>query len=317
MHSWQIYLASNSPGKWPLPAGSGTRWEQDWQARLHDYLRVSYSAQFVLLFLMVLPKFFGIGPTKGKNAHQGWGTVYPFYLSTTTLAANAVGKGFLVVGPNTSKTVLKRNALPATHYLPNRATATHVVSGNDELDRAEADYIGLKYSRQNPDTPKAIPNPTITPPPVLAARQGTAVAATTAASCTASFDQQGDEDIDALDPGFDDPTDNDLSKPQCADAIVSASDVQNCANELDSLGDNGYEYDNCCGGGAGGACGLAASNGTAFVLLCGEECIGCAQLANYVQGIHDGCQSNDLVGGSQVINEANSLTVSIDINDTT
>ena len=43
MSSWAVFQARNgNPGKWPLPVGSGIRWEQDWQATVHGFLRVSF-----------------------------------------------------------------------------------------------------------------------------------------------------------------------------------------------------------------------------------------------------------------------------------
>ena len=270
MHAWSIYQAAavKDAGKWPLPPGSGTRWEQDWQARLHDFLRVRCSFQLLLLLLTDLLKFFAIGGSKGTNARRNWDTVYPFYFTTTTLAANAVGKGFLVVGQTTSKTVIRRNAMPVTKPLPKPAATTYVVSGDDELDRVQGDAIELEYRHKGHYQPRAIPTPAITPAPILAARQGPA--ATTAGSCTADFDQSGAEDLEAGDPGFDDPIDDDLSKAQCSDIQVSASDVQAAIDTLDGLGDDGYQFDNCCGGGSI-SCVQVAVSGTAEIMLCGGD----------------------------------------------
>ena len=209
--------------------------------------------------------------------------------------------------------------MPATRALDSPASATYVVSGNEAVDKAQGDAIAHKHGRQTYHNAPA-PSPATTTPAQLSDRKELPdlVARQDAASCAAPFEQNGDEDIDAGDAGFDDPTDDDLSKPQCDSNIgVDANDLQNAIDYLDSVGDNGYQYDNCCGG-VDGSCLLVATNGTAFVGLCGStECIGCAQLANYVQGIHDTCAGDAGVGGTQAINESDDLTVEISLNDTT
>ncbi len=52
MQSWQIYLATNGPGKWPLPASSGQQREQDWQGDSHGLLRVSDQTSIALISMI-------------------------------------------------------------------------------------------------------------------------------------------------------------------------------------------------------------------------------------------------------------------------
>ena len=94
--------------------------------------------------------------------------------------------------------------------------------------------------------------------------------------------------------------------PRCeSDIGVKPEELQDAVNFLDSIGDYGYQFDNCCGG-VEGSFAQVALNGTAVVGLGGStECMGCAQLANYVQEIHDTCTGDHGVGGSQAINESN------------
>lgn len=82
------------------------------------------------------------------------------------------------------------------------------------------------------------------------------------------------------------------------------------------MGDNA-SFDNCCGGGAVFCGPFLALNGTATVTLCGdtEQCIGCARLANYVEGIINTCMVNgNLDGATQDINEKPGLHVQIGFN---
>ena len=83
---------------------------------------------------------------------------------------------------------------------------------------------------------------------------------------------------------------------------------------LDGQG-NDWDYGNCCGGGIGDdSCGpILVQNGTASVSLCGdtEQCVGCAQVANYVEGIIGACQQDGLVNGIQVLNEVEGLNISV------
>ena len=55
LQSWQVYQGSSANpknvGKWPLPARSGNRQEQDFQASVHVALRVSSQLQFIFLII--------------------------------------------------------------------------------------------------------------------------------------------------------------------------------------------------------------------------------------------------------------------------
>ena len=221
--------------------------------------------------------------------------------------------------------------MPATEVLA-AAETTWAVSGDGYLDEIQHHAIiadNRRRARRQPiaaissatsfsgtKTPLHTSTTTsmVTPAPALGKRQ-----ATSASSCTFSFDQSGDEDIEVGDPGFDPTLPSDESTPQCGEALVTSSDLQNSIKYLDSVGDDGYQYDDCCGGGEA-TCVQVAVNGSCEVDLCGgstQECVGCAEVANYLQGILGACASGDDVGGSQRINEANALTVSVNINDTT
>lgn len=272
----------------------------------------------MLLLLTSLSQIIGINGNSGNNG--GLSTVYPFYFTTTTAAPNVVDKGYVIVGGATRSILFKRNGMPKTVAVPNSATMTYTISGDDNLDRIQEAAIQRDYRDQGQVQPKSIPIPTITPPAVLAERfEPVKRTAEATGSCTADFEQSGAEDLEVGDLGFDDLVPEDRSNPGCDNDIeVSASDLQAATDTLNGLGDDGYQFDNCCGG-ASDSCAQMAANGTAEVLLCGsDECIGCAQLANYVLGIVETCETDaQQVGGSQAINEVGSLTVSIGLVDTT
>lgn len=238
-------------------------------------------------------------------------------------------KAWLVTNGIATKTVTKRDAVSATTTAVDSHT-TYVVSGNEYADEMQLRAIALqkryKGRIQSDRVARSLTTPParlvarqvspaaalITPPARLAARQGGAAAP----SCTWGYEISGAEDIEVGDLGFDPPLDADLSTPQCSPAGVPLSDLQAVIDTLDGQGDDGYMFDNCCGGGSV-SCLQQGTSGLATVDLCGGtelECIGCAQLANYLQGMASSCNSNGQVGGSQEINEANSLTVSINLN---
>ena len=137
-----------------------------------------------------------------------------------------------------------------------------------------------------------------------------------ASQCADDFDTQGIEDTEVGDPSFDDDLSQDTSSPECASLDIPVADVQAINDQLDQQGDDGYSFDNCCGGGDGGLCQIVGTSGLASVQLCGEteQCIGCARVANYIEGIINTCQIDSGVGGSQDINEAPGLRVEIQTN---
>lgn len=136
-----------------------------------------------------------------------------------------------------------------------------------------------------------------------------------ASDCSIDFDKLGQEDVEVGDITFDPLLPEDISKPDCAPYVPQA-DVQANNDYLDNLGDDGFPPNNCCGGGAV-ECVQIVTNGTAVTQLCGGEeqrCIGCAMLANYVQGISNTCVKDGLTGGRQDINEAPGLSVLVTTN---
>ena len=98
-----------------------------------------------------------------------------------------------------------------------------------------------------------------------------------------------------------------LSTPQCMKRNIKTpvADVQAIDKKLDARGDG----QQCCGGGAG--CANVESNGAVAVDLCGSGCIGCARMANYLQGLIDYCTVGGTVGGQQNINEVPGLSIQI------
>lgn len=247
--------------------------------------------------------------------------MYPFSFSTTTLATSS-SKAWVIGSPQTTKVITKRG-LPTQTITETAKITTINVSGDDEIDNANP-YLGHNHhdhAQNGPRAADAIPTPQSYPTPRKvevhphAARNPLLPRAS---DCANDFDTQGIEDTEVGDPSFDDDLPGDTSSPECAPGNALVADVQAINDQLDLLGDDGYSFDNCCGGGAG-SCTIAGQNGTAFVELCGdsEQCIGCARLANYVEGLINTCQSDGTVGGSQEINEAPGLTVQIELNDTT
>ena len=109
------------------------------------------------------------------------------------------------------------------------------------------------------------------------------------------------------------------SSSQCGPAYdAPASDVETINQQLDNQGSQ-----QCCTSSTIG-CEQMGTSGLASVALCttngapsGQLCVSCARLANYVEGLKNGCQQNGNVGGSQNIVETPGLQVQIDINDTT
>jgi len=83
------------------------------------------------------------------------------------------------------------------------------------------------------------------------------------------------------------------------------ADVQTIDKKLDARGDGQQCY------GAGAGCANVESNGAVAVDLCGSGCIGCARMANYLQGLIDHCTVDGNVGGQQNINEVTGLSIQI------
>lgn len=294
LQSWQVYSGSESKGnvgKWPLQPRSGARQEQDWQASVHAALRL----------------IFKIGSTKKKT---GWGTVYPFQFSTTTLK-NTDSKAWVIGSPQTTRVISKRNAPPQT--LVSLAPVTTInVSGDEQIDKRNPGLGGQPsnthiYPRNIPAVVTATPTS-----PSLPVRSAAALFPR-ASECSLDFDRFGQEDVEVGDPGNDPDLPGDASAPQCGEGSAPQEDVQAINDDLDARGND--QFDNCCGG---SGCPIVATHGLASVNLCGDQnqCIGCAQLANYVQGIIDTCGSDGKVLGTQDINEAPGLQVRVDILDT-
>lgn len=256
-----------------------------------------------------LKSIFKIGSTKKKT---GWGTVYPFQFSTTTLN-NADSKAWVIGSPQTSLVISKRNAPPQT--LVSLAPVTTInVSGDEEIDKRNPGLGGQfsnthMYPRNIPAVVTATPTS-----PSLPARSAAALFPR-ASECDLDFDRLGQEDVEVGDPGNDPDLPGDASAPQCGTGSAPQEDVQAINDDLDAQGND--QFDNCCGG-IGGSCQIVGSHGLASVNLCGDQdqCIGCEQLANYVQGIIDTCGSGGKVFGTQDINEAPGLQVRVDILDT-
>ena len=293
LQSWQVYQgkasSQNNQGKWPLTPGEGKRSEQDWQASVHGYLRQAFGIQ-------------------NRRVPKGLGTVYPFSFTTTTDAAQSTSKAWVIVsGPSTS-VITKRDLPPVTIAVP--TTTNLAVTGDQRLDvRALPAF--------EPRAPEASPMQTANP---ASKRENIdsvkpRANAPRAASCTIDFDTNGLEDIEVGDPGFDDLLPQYQSKPICEGGDSDISDVQALDTYLDNVG-NDWDYGNCCSGGLGDgdACGPEiAQNGSASVSFCGatSQCIGCAQAANYIEGIISACQNDGVVNGHQVINEVDGLNISI------
>ena len=288
LQSWQVYqgkaTSQKTQGKWPLTPGEGKRSEQDWQASAHVYLRQAFGIQ------------------KRKNP-VGLGTVYPFSFTTTTDAAQATSKAWVVVSGPSTTVVTKRGLPPVTVAVP---TATHfAVTGDEKLDVRALPAFEAR-------APEAKPIQTANPAPEP--KNIRIMKPRAAAECTIDFDTQGLEDIEEGDPGFDDLLPQYQSKPVCDSGDSTTSDIQATDDYLDAQG-NDWDYGNCCSGGVGGdSCGpILVENGTASVSFCGatEQCIGCAQVANYIEGIIAACQKGGTVNGHQVINEVDGLNVSV------
>lgn len=219
----------------------------------------------------------------------------------------------------------RRDVVPATTTAIGSYT-TYAVSGNEYVDEMQHRAIALQNRHKGRIQSNRVAGSLTTPPARLESRQGPTPPsrlearqgpAAAGPNCTFGYEQSGAEDIEVGDLGFDPLLDEDKSTPQCSPAGVPLSDLQAVIDTLDSKGDDGYMFDNCCGGGSV-SCLQQCTSGLAAVALCGgteQECIGCSQLANYLQNMASSCNSNDQVGGSQEINEANSMTVSINLND--
>lgn len=97
-----------------------------------------------------------------------------------------------------------------------------------------------------------------------------------------------------------------FSTPQCVhrDFKSPVADAQAIDKKLDARGDG----QQCCGT---GDCNNIESNGAVSVDLCGSGCIGCARMANYLQGLIDHCTVDGNVAGQQDINEVPGLSIQI------
>lgn len=218
--------------------------------------------------------------------------------------------------------VVSKRGLPPQTVTQAAPRVTINVSGNDEIDEANP-YLGSNHHahRHAAHSPRgAEATPTATPSSTLRdiglpPRAVRKALLPRASDCANEFDTQGLEDTEVGDPAFDDDLPGEVSAPQCSPSEVLVSDAQAVNDQLDAEGDDGYSFDNCCSG-PNGVCTLVGQSGTALVSLCGdtEQCIGCARLANYVEGLINTCQTDGQVGGDQDINEAPGLKVSIDFN---
>ena len=287
LQSWQVYqgkATSQRPqGKWPLTPGEGKRSEQDWQAQAHVYLRQAFGIQ-------------------KRKIPMGLSTVYPFSLTTTTDAAQANSKAWVVVPGPATTVVTKRGLPPVTIAVP---TTTHFAVTDDETLDPRA--LPALEARAPEAKPTQAANPVPEPENIRSMKPRAA------ADCTIDFDTQGLEDIDEGDPGFDDLLPQYQSKPVCDAAESATSDVQATDDYLDAQG-NDWDYGNCCSGGLGDSCGpILVENGSAAVSFCGatEQCVGCAQVANYVSAIIGACQQSGSVNGHQVLNEVDGLNISV------
>ena len=316
LQAWQIYSGNpannQNVGKWPLTPGTGQRAEQDWQASCHNFLRLAL----------------GVSSKKPK---KGWGSVYPFSFTTTTTAATGSKAWVIKAGPSIS-VVSKRGLAPRTIAVP--TATTMAITGDEELDLRWFNEMGRRGAESGPGVDNTLPPiavrtlaPVIAVSPVppniglpkraspvrMAPRIPIAALYPRASDCTLDFDKEGLEDVEVGDDGFDDPLLEDDSKPQCDNAgLILETDLQACNDYLDAQGDDAYN--SCCGGGTVTCGPILAQNGTASVNLCSdtEQCIGCAQLANYVEGIIGTCTVNGKVGGTQEVNEREGLTVEVD-----
>ncbi|KAL8715218.1 MAG: hypothetical protein Q9220_001176 [cf. Caloplaca sp. 1 TL-2023] len=97
-----------------------------------------------------------------------------------------------------------------------------------------------------------------------------------------------------------------LSAPVCttSNGHGPVADVQAIDKKLDDRSDG----QQCCGK---PECNTVESSGGASVQLCGDGCIGCARVANYVQGLIDHCTIVGNVAGKQSINEVPGLSIQI------
>ncbi|KAF6232734.1 hypothetical protein HO173_008948 [Letharia columbiana] len=307
LQSWQVYqgkaTSQNNQGKWPLTPQEGKRSEQDWQAQAHVYLRQAFGIQ-------------------NRRNPIGLGTVWPFSFTTTTDSVATSSKAWVIVSGPATSVVTKRDLPPVTIAVP---TATNLaVTGDEKIDARALHDFGPRAPEPDPNSPTGVRLAVRTASPIQKRRNTgflmvrANVSSTPAADCTIDFDTQGLEDTDVGDPGFDDLLPQYQSKPICEGGNSEVSDVQAADTWLDSQG-NDWDYGNCCGGGIGdGSCGpILVQNGTASVSLCGDtnQCVGCAQLGNYVEGIIGACQQDGLVNGVQVLNEVEGLNISVSLVD--
>lgn len=232
----------------------------------------------------------------------------------------------MIANPQSSVVVSKRGLPPQTITQEAGPQITINVSGDDDIDEANP-YLGSNHHARRHAAGRSFQSvealPTATPSPTLPEgisslppRAVRKALLPRASDCANEFDTQGLEDTEVGDPAFDDDLPGEVSSPQCDVSEIPASDAQAVTDQLDERGDDGYSFDNCCGG--GGACLTAGISGFASVIICGDapqQCIGCARVANYVQGLIDTCKDDaGNVGGKQDINEAPGLTVELVFN---
>ena len=293
LQSWQVYqgkaTSPNNRGKWPLTPREGKRSEQDWQAQAHSYLRQAFGIQ-------------------NRRVVIGLGSVYPFSFTTTTDAATTSKAWVVVSGPATS-VVTKRDLPPVTIAVP--TTTIMAVTGDGKPDvRALPAFKPRPAEAKPTQTANPVPKPRNIGS--LKARGNSSSG--TAAACTIDFDINGLEDVEVGDPGFDDLLPQYQSKPICNASLSFVPDVQATDDYLDSQG-NDWDYGNCCSGplSFSGCSAALAQTGNASVTLCGytPQCVGCAELGNYVSEIIGACQQGGLVNGVQLLNEVEGLNISI------
>lgn len=98
------------------------------------------------------------------------------------------------------------------------------------------------------------------------------------------------------------------SQTQCNkdDPMEPVEALQKINDKLEERGDD----EQCCGP-DDGTCVNVEVEGDTAVNLCGKGCVGCARLANYLQGFIDHCQVDGKVSAVQDINETPGLRIEV------
>ncbi|KAL8693206.1 MAG: hypothetical protein Q9218_001918 [Villophora microphyllina] len=207
------------------------------------------------------------------------------YLSTTT---DDVNKNIQAIGDEIGSLVGDDNVSP---YFVDFAKGKWQ-AGKDYLDGQTSDVMNAAECRLSDECQEDVPT----------TNDPSAEGINPACKCTCNG-----QDTPLTDPrcqGF-----QGLSAPVCVkrDFATPVADAQAIDGKLDTRGDG----QQCCGVASGPGCNNVESNGNVAVDLCGVGCIGCAKLANYLQGLIDHCTVDGNVGGTQNINEVPGLTIQI------